>query len=269
MHSSQGIASITKSLAQHALALLARVPASSAFAEVASMSGFAVDLEGTYSLMAALTQKAQINLIRPALAWLALTGVWLGALTTGLGLLWRYESTPGAAVEPSETWPADSQLPSPANGATILLFAHPRCPCTRASLDNLVWVLDRAPAGTRVLVVLVRLPGADAGWEQSALADEVARVPRIELWPDPDGRESHRFGAETSGQTFLYDATGRLAFCGGLTAGRGMAGPNAGRNALLAGLTGDTPNLCTIAVFGCPLFTPLAACAQGCPACRN
>jgi hypothetical protein len=208
-------------------------------------------------------------MFRPLLTWFALAIAWLAMLTVGLELLGRYESTPGIAAEPSETWPAASELPKPAGRATIVLFTHPHCPCTGASLDNLVWVLDRSPAETRAMVVLVRPPGTEVGWEQTALADEVRRLARVELRSDPDGREARRFGAETSGQTFLYDAAGQLVFHGGLTAGRGMTGPSAGRAALLARLTGDTSSTLTAAVFGCPLFTPSTGCGEGCPTCKN
>ena len=49
---------------------------------------------------------------------------------------------------------------------------------------------------------------------------------------DDDGAEARRFGAETSGQTLLYDARGALAFSGGITGARGHAGDNAGRASL-------------------------------------
>ncbi len=51
---------------------------------------------------------------------------------------------------------------------------------------------------------------------------------------DDDGAEAKRFGAETSGQTLLYDERGTLAFSGGITGSRGHAGDNAGRASLLA-----------------------------------
>jgi hypothetical protein len=206
-------------------------------------------------------------MIRNQLATLALAACWLATLIAGLALLRQYESTPGAADESLDTWPAASELPAPAGRATILLFAHPRCPCTVASLENLAWVLDRAPIGTRAIVVLVRPPGAGAEWEHSNLADSIASMPRIELHLDSDGPEARRFGAETSGQTFLYDAAGRLAYRGGLTAGRGLTGPSIGRTALLSRLTELPASVAAAAVYGCPLFTPSSACAEGCPAC--
>ena len=51
---------------------------------------------------------------------------------------------------------------------------------------------------------------------------------------DDDGAEARRFGAETSGQTLLYDEHGALLFSGGITGARGHAGDNAGRASLVA-----------------------------------
>jgi hypothetical protein len=34
------------------------------------------------------------------------------------------------------TWPAETHLAQAADGSTVLMFAHPDCPCTRASLTS-------------------------------------------------------------------------------------------------------------------------------------
>ena len=71
---------------------------------------------------------------------------------------------------------------------------------------------------------------------------------------DDGGAEARAFGVETSGQTLLYDAAGKLRFNGGITGSRGHAGDNAGRKALVA-LIGETaPDRNGASVFGCPLF---------------
>jgi len=66
--------------------------------------------------------------------------------------------------------------------------------------------------------------------------------------------EARRFGVETSGQTLLYDAGGRLIFSGGITGSRGHAGDNAGEAALVALLTSGQADRRATSVFGCPLF---------------
>jgi hypothetical protein len=72
---------------------------------------------------------------------------------------------------------------------------------------------------------------------------------------DDQGAQSARFGAATSGQTFLYDARGNLQFSGGITAARAHAGDNAGRSSLVAMLNASgAPVASRTSVFGCPLF---------------
>jgi len=67
--------------------------------------------------------------------------------------------------------------------------------------------------------------------------------------------EAKRFGAETSGQTLLYDERGTLAFSGGITGSRGHAGDNAGRASLLALINRSDADRRGSSVFGCPLFS--------------
>jgi hypothetical protein len=70
---------------------------------------------------------------------------------------------------------------------------------------------------------------------------------------DQGGREAGLFGAATSGQTDLYDAHGTLKFSGGITAARGHAGDNAGRDALAAWISTGTAHRPGAPVFGCAL----------------
>ncbi|WP_321469819.1 hypothetical protein [uncultured Paludibaculum sp.] len=65
------------------------------------------------------------------------------------------------------------------------------------------------------------------------------------------------WGASTSGQVFLYDPLGQLRFSGGITAGRGHEGLNAGHSAIVSFLR--TGRLATnqAPVFGCSLLGSL------------
>ena len=76
---------------------------------------------------------------------------------------------------------------------------------------------------------------------------------------DAEGAERRRFGIHTSGQVLVYDAAGRLAFAGGVTAARGHEGPNPGQAALTALLRDGSPASSNWAVFGCPLAVESSA----------
>ena len=70
---------------------------------------------------------------------------------------------------------------------------------------------------------------------------------------DPDGAESRRFGARTSGHVCLYAADGRLLFSGGVTDSRGHAGDGVGADAVVALVGGGTAGTERTLVFGCLL----------------
>jgi hypothetical protein len=70
---------------------------------------------------------------------------------------------------------------------------------------------------------------------------------------DGDGSESRRFGSHTSGDVLIYGADGKLAFCGGITAGRGHRGENLAADAAKLAATGQGNNTVKMPVFGCAL----------------
>jgi hypothetical protein len=59
--------------------------------------------------------------------------------------------------------------------------------------------------------------------------------------------------AWTSGETMLYDASGRLVFAGGITGSRGHGGDNAGEDAVVAALLGGSGGASEAPVYGCAL----------------
>jgi hypothetical protein len=80
-------------------------------------------------------------------------------------------------------------------------------------------------------------------------------MPDVKVVDDPDSEMARRFGAGVSGQVLLYDASGHLAFNGGITASRGHFGDNDGLDAVLAILRDQTPYRRTSPVFGCSLYS--------------
>ena len=67
--------------------------------------------------------------------------------------------------------------------------------------------------------------------------------------------EAERFGAETSGHTFLFDPSGRLLFNGGITASRGHSGDNAGESSIVSLINNHTAKIGQTFVFGCSFKT--------------
>jgi hypothetical protein len=190
----------------------------------------------------------------PALVSAALGLMWLGAVGAGLALLARYDNQPGEAAHAASGWPAASRIARDPRRPTLVMLAHPRCTCTRASLAELTEVMTRVAERPRAYVVFIKPGGVEHDWEMTDLWETAARIPDVTVLRDDEGIEAKRFGAATSGQTFLYAPDGRLLFSGGTTGSRGHIGDNMGRATILALLNREHPGQAATPVFGCPLF---------------
>ena len=185
--------------------------------------------------------------------WVA-TAVWFAAFAGGTAAFMRFEFTPGDETGAPRVWPKDSSLALHPDGMTLVLFAHPHCDCTRASLDELQVVLSHRSRPMSAEVVFVQLSGfmdqemSDESWEKAG------RIPGIERRIDKEGVEARRFGALVSGYTVLYDSSGKLLFEGGVTGSRGQVGANTGRNSVIGLLRDGKVDTSRTPVFGCYLF---------------
>ena len=184
--------------------------------------------------------------------------LWLWGVSVGMRLLWDYALTPGMPARPPESWPAESGLPRVPGRPTLVMAVHPRCPCTRASLGELSWIMAHSPEQLSVFVLFLKPSTAPDDWEKSELWQSVTEMRGVIIWQDIDGKEANRFHAHTSGQTVLYDKDGKLLFRGGITMARGHAGANMGRNAIL-GLLAAGPAPAESPVYGCPLSDQASA----------
>lgn len=183
----------------------------------------------------------------------AATCAWLAAVVGGTTGLLAYAGRMGAAASASEAWPADSDLARDPLRRTLITFLHPHCPCSRATLGNLARAIARAGDGLAAQIVIVSPPGADESWVKSGLWQTAVELGFDRIVLDRNGRNARLFGAETSGQTFVYDAAGRLQFSGGLTPARGHEGDCDGTDAILSCARGREFSISRTPVFGCAL----------------
>jgi hypothetical protein len=167
-----------------------------------------------------------------------------------------YENTPGAAGNPPAKWPALSRIPRTKGIPTIVVMGHPKCPCTRATIGELAVMMARLHNRATAVVVLVRPHGAPDGWDDTDLRRSAAEIPDVKVISDPDEVEVDLFHAQVSGQTMLYNASGKLLFSGGITSARGHSGDNAGRSSIVSFVTDGIAELNRTPVFGCALRTP-------------
>jgi hypothetical protein len=179
---------------------------------------------------------------------------WVALMARGFSILEREEFTPVTNDQVSATFPPHSAIQLASDKSTLLLFMHPYCPCSRASLHELDEILAETPNKLSVILVFTIPNGIPSGWEQGDLWKSAAIMPGVRVVRDQGGVEARRFGVKGSGHTLLYDPSGKLLFSGGITASRGHEGDNPGCSAIVSfvlyghALVNHTP------VFGCSLL---------------
>jgi hypothetical protein len=111
---------------------------------------------------------------------LVLGGVlWCALFAAGFAQMLRYEFTPGAASEAPGEWPAASHLRPVSGQATLVMFAHPKCPCTRASMEELAGLMAESAGRVTAQVIFFRPEKAGDDWTQTALWQTAAAIPGV------------------------------------------------------------------------------------------
>ena len=192
-------------------------------------------------------------------AWCAAVG-WGWCAMTAYSL--KTDDDPAAM---SADWPSGSQLPRAAGRPTLLVFLHPKCPCSRATATELERLLD-GPVGAadpacQVIVVAVTPVSPDESWTATPLLDRCGRLPGAQVVVDRGGEEAALFGAATSGTVLWFDAAGRRQYGGGITIARGHEGASVGGAALACLLNGEEAAVDCRPAFGCRLPSPASQAA--------
>lgn len=185
----------------------------------------------------------------------AAVAVWIPAVAFGVNVLWKYSTTPGQPAAPPLEWPARAPIRRIEGRSTLLMFAHPQCPCTAASLGELALILAHAGGRLDAQVFFYAPRNEPDTWTKSDLWRDASAIPGVRVFPDEDAAVARIFGAYTSGQTLLYDGGGRLLFKGGITGQRGHSGDNPGRSMITALLRGTSPQT------SLPMVTPVFGCS--------
>ena len=181
--------------------------------------------------------------------------LWAATVAAAYRAIHRFETTPGEAAMARQSWPAATHLARTPGSWSLVMLVHPHCSCSRASVNELAAIVEKAPRDLQTSVLVYRPHDAVAGWERTDVYASAKRLRNAQVVIDDDGVEAAAFGGFTSGQTFLYDGNGRLRFAGGITSLRGHAGINRGRTDVLRIATKHSGNG-THPVFGCAISTP-------------
>ena len=197
-----------------------------------------------------------VDRIRTRLYCAALIPIWLSVVAVGMGSMAVYSTAPGSTGSTPSEWPKSSGLDRHSNLPTLVMIAHPRCVCTRASLQELEIILSRTGGRLRPYILFLHPKGEQKKWVESDLWQKANRLMGVNVRLDDNGREAAKFGAKTSGHVLLYSGAGKLMFSGGITALRGHGGANAGRSAVISLANSEAVDKPATPIFGCSISDP-------------
>src|SRR3954470_2128670 len=131
---------------------------------------------------------------------------WTAALAGGFVFAFQHDLGAGPKVTaperldavgaPSAAWPADA--------CRLIVFVHPQCPCTRATIEELDRIVARTGARSGIRVCVLSLPHRPEAWTKSDLWSAASAIPGVEVIADVRGEIARAFGVETSGTTLCY-----------------------------------------------------------------
>jgi hypothetical protein len=183
---------------------------------------------------------------------------WACLIVAGYGSLISYQMKAGVPAAAYDSWPSGLNLTLDPERYNLVMFAHPKCPCTDASLEELKIVMTQGHGKIVPTICFFDPAGLPADWAQTSLVRDAREIPGLNVVIDLNGSIAEKFGAKTSGQVLMFDGRGRRVFAGGITGSRGHAGDNRGRELVLALANRETSEPGQTPVFGCALHD--AAC---------
>jgi hypothetical protein len=213
-------------------------------------------------------RSAKVLLPRQSVGWPTYSAIalWLTAIAASGWALAEYQFTTldSPLAKFADRWPAGSQLPRRPNHSTLLLFLHPKCPCSRASLGELERLFGSVQGridDTLDFVVDATIP-AECGedWLNTDTLQHAKQIANAQIHFDRGGGEAMAFGATTSGFVMLFDENGSRQFAGGVTESRGHEGESAGGYSLRRILCHEIDSAEIAPAFGCRLCLPEAGC---------
>ena len=175
--------------------------------------------------------------------------LWLMAAGFYYRKLMLFETQPGRSAHAPSVWPKGNGLRLDSGKPTLVQFLHPKCSCSRASLEQVAKLQAEFPKHFSTVLVVWQPATGDKSWGALPMPVENRLAIDQIVW-DRAGRIATQFDAHTSGQTYIYNPDGRLRFAGGVTSVRASAIPGpalAMLEAVFSAKSGPT----YLPVFGC------------------
>lgn len=198
-----------------------------------------------------------LKITRTLIANASLSALWLLLIGFGFVVLLAYQTQEGEYLPSPQSWPDTSSLQRSKTGNTALLFLHPKCPCSTASLHKFAKLLSHH-GDTLAYVLFIYPEGTDSSWQNTRLTEQAQKIANLTIVKDQSDHEMSLFKAATSGLVLNYDHSGNLTFAGGITPGRGHEGDSQGADELDEILSNREARKLAVShsnVYGCPLKT--------------
>lgn len=198
-----------------------------------------------------------LKINRKLIANASLSALWLLLIGFGFVVLLTFQTQEGESLQAPQSWPEASKLQRSKTGNTAILFLHPKCPCSTASLHKFEQLLSHH-SDTRAYVLFIYPEGTDSSWQNTRLTQQAQKITNLIMVKDHSDNEMLLFKAATSGLVLTYDYGGDLTFAGGITPGRGHEGDSQGSDELdeiLSNRDGRKLAVSHSNVYGCPLKT--------------
>ncbi|MBX9690309.1 MAG: hypothetical protein K2X27_26585 [Candidatus Obscuribacterales bacterium] len=194
----------------------------------------------------------QSNFARTTFLGLAVL-LWICMIGGAYDLLLLHEQASSADGKPPAYWPLRSALKPTKDKYNLIMFVHPKCPCTNASLNELSKITARSK-NLNTVICFYKPSGVDRNWLHGRVWDSAASIPEVKKVQDENGVEARVFRSSVSGQVVLYSPSGHLMFSGGVTAGRAHEGDNLGADRILSVVNNQSGRQSSTSVFGCSLI---------------
>ena len=95
--------------------------------------------------------------------------LWVSAVGFGVQALLRYSNTPGQLAAPPSNWPRGAGIRPEPGRATLIVFAHPQCPCSRATIGELALIMAQRPKDFAAYVVFYSPRSKGNDWTRTEL----------------------------------------------------------------------------------------------------
>lgn len=189
----------------------------------------------------------------PMKAWLSLC-VWLIVVGAGWVALGAYANTAGAQRAVPNRWPKNSKLKWNPNALNVVIFVHPKCSCSQATINLYREVESSTRLHVQTQVAFYCPSDESESWAEDRLWRSVGVLPNVIRLIDRGGQEVKNFGVTTSGHVVVYSPNGELLFSGGITSRRAHEGESLGSQTLKRLFHEKSHGQLSLPVFGCRIF---------------